>query len=245
MSKYLIKYCSDVGILPSAFVPGKMYHRIYIRLNTPSYYGNGQPVGFVSNEQGVKYQIDMREVIKATGYDIYKRSYTHSSIDPYSSVYIHPQEISGCMTLKQAKAIADVIADSDSPSEVTGIDVYACRELIPLAEVLKRVEFYRQEIIDIILEGFQSPNKRRFLPKDRMQKWTELRGLSLYNERIIGEGYLSPFLQANSAVDGILMQLIEEGRIICHPEFPEYFRSANKRELALANRVLKQKSLAY
>lgn len=229
----------QLGPLPVSFTPGLMHHNIHIRLNTPIYYGNGQPVGFKDNEHGVQYKAAMSAIVAKVGFDVPFKSYNHSSTDAYASIYIHPQDVSGVMTEEQALALADAIDESGGPSTVRWIDIYEPLEVLSIEEIKHRFNHYKEVIVDLVLDGHKTTRKTKFVSKSMNHELSRLSGLQLHNKAPHGEGGATTVQMANEVLGEIVDGLIKEGRLIPHPLQKGYMRTANAGEMAALRRKQK------
>lgn len=236
-TKYKVECLRPAGPMPSSFVEGAMYFNIHIRLHTPSYLRNGRPAGFVDSEARMKYAVDMREIVKQAGFDVNERSHVYSSIDPYASIFIHPQDLSGCMTKAQAAQLTDIISASNGPSAVTSIDIYEPLEIIYDYEISKRISYYEKDIKEQILERHKTSRRNKFIRRSLTASFNDLPGLQLHKTQSLCDTSFTTLELAQNKVSEIFYQMLSDGLLVAHPLQEAFIRAANKTEMAIVRRA--------
>lgn len=146
------------------------YFKTFIRLETPSYYGNyknGQ-CGFKDKKQAEIFYETMENILSKLSYKAIRKDDVYYRLNEVE-IFIHPQEISGIMTSYDAENIVKAIEKASQNivkvrkrDNVTWIDLYD--EYFNYSEIEYREEINKQKdnIKDYIVEHLKTNRKTQY-----------------------------------------------------------------------------------
>lgn len=226
-NSFKVKHYREIPSIHDSFNEGIVYYDLHIQLNTLSYVRTGKLTGFRDSAEQKSYLSSMREILAPTGFDLYPNigPRVHSSNDPYAGLYIHPDEISGTMTLAHAESISSALQQPNSPSSFAGILVIGRAEVIPAEEVRLRVGHHKASIIKGMLEAYRisSTSGYKFYPL--LSLTDQLGGLQLLENFHKRTGIEVPADVLKSALKQIREELVCAGYLAENPTNRDEFRT--------------------
>lgn len=159
--------------LPAGFSPGVQFVKVHIRIDTPSYQV-GQQVGFQNNEDKKNTQANIGKVLSDAGMDVsFHRAegwsnrvfnVTEGNVsDDYSEdLFIHPQDLSGIISMDRMVTIAHGMSACKT-SSLRWIDIYAFPEGLSVAEKTKRLKYYEPDLIRAIIKRVNTGKRRAYI----------------------------------------------------------------------------------
>ena len=209
------------GELPPEFEVTEQRYSIHVCIRTPSYRKSGGRVtGFEGSEEA-QWRTEAAVVLSEAGLVEYHPR--RNLVQKYLAVHLHPDDISGTMTLSEMESLVTAIKSTATSFTVEAVDIYGVVESLSYSEMQKRVQYHAEAIKAACLEHLATANTRTF-KNAHVTRYTQgLPGLSLVEECTLGLSLL---------VVRLMTSMIEEGLLIRHPTDYGYLRAANKTERA-------------
>lgn len=215
-SKYIKHHDALILDLPEGFTQGDLYFKVSFQLNTTSY----KPKGFSSRADVVEFTNEAYTLLESLGFGGKKRESEINCSDVERDggwLYLHPLSFMGYLTLSEIHRVKAGIEHYDGILSLTGVDVYAAREVVSDTELTNRVILSKESIKNYMLEKLQTETRNEW---KEVSAWTPfIYGLSgfdfhrSYNENSLGLlcEPQSQWQLLNKLIRGIANELVKDG----------------------------------
>lgn len=146
--------------LPAHASPGTQYVRVYIRMDTPIYRKNGGHPGWLNDLDRETFDAEMVKVLSEANL-IVDGSYARSFGDVPEQLYIHPDDLTGVVSLERLAAVVEALKSSHV-SKCRWLDIYAFPEQLDHQEKLKRLQASEQAMVSAIARAMNTGKRRMY-----------------------------------------------------------------------------------
>lgn len=143
----------------------KKFKQVYFRIHTPSYYNNKYGIGFGTPEESQNFHNNIKELFINNGWNIKKENFNGGCatvIKDKQELYLHPQSISGVVTIENITYIEQLLSTS-TLFTFRNTDIYEDVFDITDEEYIDMLQSKRKEIEYEILKVYRTKRSNLYI----------------------------------------------------------------------------------
>lgn len=206
--------------LPGNMAPGDIYAEVHVRIDTPIYRRRDNQPGWTSDNDRIAFDNAMVALLDSIGMTVTGGGSYASSDDPMESLYCHPDDLSGTLSMNRLIELCQAL-DHCETSSLRWVDIYAYPEKVSDAEIAARMESQEAELVEGIIRAASGHVGRKFYSLSFKPILDRVPGLQFIEEYARGAGGSS---KARELLQNLLDRMTEEGLLEKVSESGRYTR---------------------
>jgi len=203
--------------LPADMAPGDIYAEVHVRINTPIYRRYNHQPQWTSDDDRIAFDNAVVALLASIGMTVDGGGSYASSEDPMESLYCHPDDLSGTLSMNRLLELCMALENCET-SSLRWVDIYAYPEKVSDSEIAARMESQEAELVEMIVRSASGYVGRKFYNLTFKPIFDRVPGLQFIEEYARGAGgstkarELLQSLLDRMTKDGLLEMALESGQ---------------------------------